>query len=121
MSTYKFTRASQDAINKAVELCEEGKNTQITPVHIGLALEADADGFLKRLLAKAGHESTRFRDLLKGKLAGLPKQDPPPDHVAPDSKLLALFKAADALKKSAGDSFIAVDHLIGASFQDPTL
>jgi len=45
----------------------------------------------------------------------------PPDSVAPDSALLRLLKAADALRKKGGDSHIAVDHMVLAALGDSQL
>jgi ATP-dependent Clp protease ATP-binding subunit ClpA len=55
------------------------------------------------------------------KVKALPKQDPPPDSVAPDSALSRLLKAADTLRKEKKDSHISVDAIILASLQDSVL
>ena len=44
--SFSFTTASSELITKTRELCEGGSNTQMTPLHLGLALsdETAADG-----------------------------------------------------------------------------
>jgi ATP-dependent Clp protease ATP-binding subunit ClpB len=121
MSTYNFTRVATEVISKAKEICEEHKNTQITPLHIALAFESATGGYWQRLMEKIGADSSKFFSLLKSKVSGLPKQDPPPEYVSADTKVLSIFKAADALRKKADDSHIAVDHLIQASMTDSNL
>ena len=115
-----FTTQSTKVFSKANELAEEAKNTQITPTHFALALcDTDTtDGFTGRLLTKAGGELARLVTALKAKLSTLPKQDPPPDHISPDSALVKVLKAADALRKKNEDTHIAIDHLIQASLTD---
>jgi ATP-dependent Clp protease ATP-binding subunit ClpB len=106
---------------QAVEITEEHKNTQITPVHLALALLGEPSGFMQRLLERATAESASLNSNLTKKLASFPKQDPPPDHVAPNSSLTRLFKAADGIRKKNEDSHIAIPALIQASFQDADL
>jgi ATP-dependent Clp protease ATP-binding subunit ClpB len=96
-------------------------HVQITPLHIALAFESATGGYWQRLMEKIGADSSKFFSLLKSKVSGLPKQDPPPEYVSADTKVLSIFKAADALRKKADDSHIAVDHLIQASMTDSNL
>lgn len=121
-SSFPFTSASNDVLVKAKELCEEHKNTQITPTHLGLALVDGADdGYMKRLLARMGADGEKLKSVLLARVATLPRQDPPPETVAPDSALMRILKAADALRKQAKDSHIAVDALIQATASDAAL
>jgi len=106
---------------QAVELAEEGKNSQITPVHLAAALVNEPSALLSRLLEKTGQDVAKFKAAVAAKQSTLPRQDPPPDHVAADSALSRMFKAADALRKKNADSHIAVHHLIQAGFQDAVL
>ena len=105
------------------EICEESKNTQITPVHMGLALldQTATEGFTSRALTKIGADSGRLATALRAKAATLPKQDPAPDNVGVDSALSKVFKAADALRKKGGDSHIAIDHLLAGLITDATI
>ena len=104
---------------QARDVCEDAKNTQITPVHLFTALcdEATTD-ITTRLFQKAGVDTSKVKSALKQQLAKLPRQDPPPDSVAPDSSCVKVLRAADALRKKNDDSHIAVDHLIQATITD---
>lgn len=107
---------------QAKEIAEAEKNTQVTPLHLGLALvDGDADGFFRRLIERVGGDMVGLRSHMRQALAKLPKQDPPPEYLNPDSALLRLLKAADSARKSAGDSHLAVDALVTATLNDLTL
>lgn len=107
---------------QAKELCEAGKNTQITSIHLGLALaEGAADGFFPRLLERVNGDATKLKAILKTAQGKLPRQDPAPDHVSPDSNLIKLLKAADSLRKKNGDTHISVDTITLATLQESTL
>lgn len=54
-------------------------------------------------------------------LAKLPAQEPPPDEVAPSSKLIKVFREAERFQKKHGDSFVAVDHVVRALIGDNDL
>jgi ATP-dependent Clp protease ATP-binding subunit ClpB len=98
---------------QAREVAENKHNTQITPLHLTLAfLDGAAEGYMNLLLQKIGAEVPRLRSTFNKALERLPQQNPPPDTVSPDSALMKVFKAADALRKAAGDSHLAIDHLI---------
>ena len=97
-----------------------------TPLHLGLALtdESASDKYFLRLLSKCGSGEDslkKLRSLLLTATRKLPKQDPPPESVSPDSALVRLLKAADALRKKAGDSHVAVDHIISAAIAEAQL
>ena len=48
-------------------------------------------------------------------------QDPPPDHISPDSALVKVLKASDALRKKQEDTHIAIDHLIASLLTDAVI
>ena len=121
MASYPLTRVTSECIGKATEICEEHKNTQVTPVHFMLALETASGGYWPRLLERGGVDGDKLRAVLRVRVSALPRQEPAPDHVAPDSKLMAVLKAADGLRKKAEDSHIAVDHMVQACFMDAGL
>ena len=80
--------------------------------------------YFLRLLGKVGASSDevkKLRVLLLAKAKMLPKQEPAPDSVAPDSALTRLIKAADALRKKNGDSHIAMDHIVAAAVAEAQL
>jgi len=86
----------------------------MTPVHLGLALcdDSASDALFHRLLSKltAPDALKKLKYALQNKAKHLPKQDPPPDSVAPDSALVRILKSSDGLRKANGDSHVAVDH-----------
>lgn len=115
-----FTNASTSILRQAHDLTIDAKNTQITPLHLAQAAlcdEATSD-VGPRVLQKIGADVSRVRTALKGKASTLPKQDPPPDSVAPDSALVKVLRAADALRKKNEDTHVAVDHLINGLVSD---
>lgn len=107
---------------QAREACEDNHNTQITPVHLFLALtDEGTSDILPRVLTKLGADAGRLKGALKAAAGRLPKQDPPPDSVGANSDLVKVLRAADALRKKGDDSHIAVDHMISAGLTDPAV
>lgn len=111
---------------QARDIAETEKNTQIGPVHLGLALldQHVGDGFLQRVLVRAGggeDTAVKFKAALRAALAKLPRQDPAPTDISPDSNLMKIFRAADASRKKSNDSHVSIDTLASALPQDSVL
>lgn len=121
INTAKFT----DKLNEALAACEEigteASHAQLTPAHLALALFQDTAGLAHSTCQKAGGNPREVVKGLKALLAKLPSQDPPPDSMAPGSALVRLLRAAQSLGKKAGDSHVAVDHVLHASANDAQL
>jgi ATP-dependent Clp protease ATP-binding subunit ClpA len=61
-------------ISAASDACERHRNTQITPLHLAVALVEDGTGLFRRLAERLGYEADKFAHAVRGKVAALPKQ-----------------------------------------------
>lgn len=121
MDPGKFTHKTNEALATAHELAVGAGHAQITPLHLAVALISDPSGLLRQAVANAGDgENTAqaaervFNQVLKK----LPSQSPPPDEVPPSTSLIKVIRRSQALQKSRGDSYLAVDQMILGLLED---
>lgn len=121
MDPGKFTHKTNEALATAHELTVGAGHAQITPLHLAVALISDPSGILRQAVANAGDgENTAqaaervFNQVLKK----LPSQSPPPDEVPPSTSLIKVIRRSQALQKSRGDSYLAVDQMILGLLED---
>lgn len=121
MDPGKFTHKTNEALATAHELTVGAGHAQITPLHLAVALISDPSGILRQAVANAGDgENTAqaaervFNQVLKK----LPSQSPPPDEVPPSTSLIKAIRRSQALQKSRGDSYLAVDQMILGLLED---
>jgi ATP-dependent Clp protease ATP-binding subunit ClpB len=121
MDPGKFTHKTNEALATAHELAVGAGHAQITPLHLAVALISDPSGILRQAVANAGDgENTAqaaervFNQVLKK----LPSQSPPPDEVPPSTSLIKVIRRSQALQKSRGDSYLAVDQMILGLLED---
>ena len=72
MQPDRFTIRAQEALAESVRLAQSAGNPQVTPVHVLLALLADADGIAVSLLRKLGADVAPIRHALSAALESLP-------------------------------------------------
>lgn len=103
-----LTTASALVLSVAKQCAESEHSTQLTPIHLGLAL-LEPNSLLQRLLtSKFVDTEPRLRSTLRSALLKLPRQDPPPTSLGFADSLVRVLRSADAARRSAGDSHIAV-------------
>eukprot|EP00441_Pelagodinium_beii_P034887 CAMPEP_0197643516 /NCGR_PEP_ID=MMETSP1338-20131121/16809_1 /TAXON_ID=43686 ORGANISM="Pelagodinium beii, Strain RCC1491" /NCGR_SAMPLE_ID=MMETSP1338 /ASSEMBLY_ACC=CAM_ASM_000754 /LENGTH=84 /DNA_ID=CAMNT_0043216781 /DNA_START=148 /DNA_END=399 /DNA_ORIENTATION=+ len=77
-----FTDKTNEALQKAEEICLENGNTQITPIHVALALFADQAGLANILARRCGASPDAINTGLRTAMQKLPRQDPAPTSVS---------------------------------------
>ena len=139
-SGMQYTDRGQKALADAHELAQQYSHSQIVPLHLAVSLldppiDESKD---QQQTVNASHGSTSmplFRQVIdrahgdpqaldramKKDLVRLPSQDPPPEHVSLSPQFSKVLRAANDLQKTQKDSFIAIDHLITALAQDPSI
>lgn len=112
-------------LSKAKSVAESEEHTQISPAHVGMALLDEPASLLPRLLEKLASTGAsppdvgaRLRTNIRALLAKQPRQSPAPTSIGIDSALARLLKAADGVRKAAGDTHVAVDALLTAVLAD---
>eukprot|EP00897_Mesotaenium_endlicherianum_P002584 jgi/Mesen1/2353/ME000156S01498 len=120
----QFTRKTNEALEASRDLAQESGHAQITPAHVAIALLNDEEGLLKQALSSAGvgNETAGYVErALQQNLQKIPSQDPPPDEVTVNSALLKALKKAQSAQKKRKDSHLAIDLLISALLDDPSI
>src|SRR5690554_5071686 len=73
MNLNKFTLKAQEAIQKAVELAQNGNNQAIEPVHLLKAFLADSDSIINKIISKVGGNVGVLNQIADRSLQNLPK------------------------------------------------
>lgn len=139
-SGMQFTDRGQKALADAHELAQQYAHSQILPLHLAVSLldppideskdqqqtmnasHTSGNAPLFRQVVDRAHGDPQQLDrVMKKALVRLPSQDPPPEHVSISPQFSKVLRGANELQKTQKDSFIAVDHLIQALSQDPSV
>ncbi|KAJ6676882.1 CHAPERONE PROTEIN CLPB3 CHLOROPLASTIC [Salix viminalis] len=121
MDPGKFTHKTNEALATAHELAISSGHAQITPLHLAVALISDPNGILRQAVANAGdgeNAAQAAERVFNQVLKKLPSQSPPPDEVPPSTSLIKAIRRSQALQKSRGDSYLAVDQIILGLLED---
>jgi ATP-dependent Clp protease ATP-binding subunit ClpB len=102
----KLTTKFQEALADAQSLAVTRDNPYIEPVHLLLAMLAQADG-PKALLDRAGANTAALRTGLETLLTGLPQVQGSGQVVQPGRDLASLLQAAEKEASKRGDQFVA--------------
>ncbi len=116
-------------------LAEQYAHTQLLPIHLAISLldpppdlskdqqnnPTPATSLLRQVVERAHGDPQAFDRALKKTLVRLPSQNPPPDTVSMAPSMSTVLRKANELQKTQKDSYIAVDHLITALSEDPTV
>ncbi|KAI8050294.1 AAA ATPase domain-containing protein [Syncephalis plumigaleata] len=113
-----MTEKTVKLINASIELAQSQQNPQLMPAHIGSALMADEENFMRNIIQKAGGDPVSVERELKRLVIRLPVQDPPPEQISMASTTLKLLHNAKDKQKAQKDTHLAVDHLILALMDD---
>ncbi|HUX26972.1 MAG TPA: ATP-dependent chaperone ClpB [Burkholderiales bacterium] len=114
----KFTTKFQQALADAQSLAVGNDNPYIEPVHLLSALIAQEDGGTASLLARAGVNLARLRELLKGAVTRLPKVEGQGGEVSISRELNNLLNLTDREAQKRGDQFIASEMFVLALGED---
>ena len=109
----KLTRKSQEALSAAVRQAASDGNPQVEPVHLFVALLAQADGTARPLLEAAGADL----DQVLTEAAALQRKLPQTRGAtasAPETSrpLLSVISTAASLAREMGDEYISTEHLL---------
>lgn len=126
-SGLQFTDRANGVLAQSIQLANDNAHALVSPAHLELALLTDRtqtaqapsgkdapanESLLHAVLAKSGVNTAQVESDLRSAIRKIPQQNPPPDEANLAPPLLKAIKAADKLKVSQHDSFIAQDHLI---------
>ncbi|KAI0440488.1 P-loop containing nucleoside triphosphate hydrolase protein [Xylaria telfairii] len=134
-SRMEFTERGKKALEDAMALAEQYAHLQLLPVHLAISLldpppdlskdqqngPAPGPSLFRQVVERAHGDPQIFDRALKKILVRLPSQNPPPDSVSMSGTMNTVLRKATELQKTQKDTYIAVDHLISALSEDPTI
>ncbi|MBV5260644.1 ATP-dependent chaperone ClpB [Synechococcus moorigangaii CMS01] len=107
----QFTEKAWQAIAQTPDVAKQNQQQQIESEHLMQAL-LDQDGLAKSIFTKAEISLPRLRDRTTAFITQQPKIAQPSESVYLGRSLDTLLDRADQHRKSFGDDFISVEHLI---------
>ncbi|MFN9643680.1 MAG: Clp protease N-terminal domain-containing protein, partial [Cyanobacteriota bacterium] len=112
-----FTEKAWAAVVAAQPLAQQKRQQQMESEHLFAALLAQ-EGLASRILEKAGVDLGSLSQKIDGFIASQPSLNSAPENVYLGKALNSVLDQADSLKKTFGDSFIAIEHLLLALSSD---
>src|SRR3954447_5212891 len=109
----KFTTKSQEAVQAAQRLAEDGRNPQIAPEHLLLVLLEQDGGLVPPILRKLGVPAERLRRELNAAREALPTlSSDSSEPVGASDELVQVLRAAEHEMRELGDEYVSVEHLL---------
>ncbi len=112
MNTDKLTQKSIETINRAQQIAQEKRHTQVEQLHLLRALMDDADDLNRQLLNGMGIDPKAVLSDIDSELSGMATLGSGEAAKYISSELNAALNQAEAEAKAMGDSFISVEHLM---------
>ena len=113
MNLNKFTLKAQEAVQKALELAQNGNNQAIEPAHVLKAFLTDSESIVNTLLSKLGANTAAISEVVDRTLDRLPKVQGA--SVSGQYLSVTAKEAFDNAQKEAtslGDEYISSEHLL---------
>ena len=113
MQPDRFTIKAQEAVAAAQRLAAEGRNTEVAPAHLLLALLEQDEGLVVPVLRKLNADVEAIAGRAREAVAKLPtlSGDAEPD-VRPSSEFVRVIQRAEKESSAFGDEYISTEHLL---------
>ncbi|WP_269855914.1 ATP-dependent chaperone ClpB [Streptomyces sp. RPT161] len=121
MDMNRLTQKSQEALQEAQTTATGMGHTEVDVEHLLLALLAQGDGLVPRLVEQCGANLDALRADVRGDLERRPKVTGPgatPGQVYVTQRLARLLDTADREAKRLKDEYVSVEHLILAMIDE---
>ncbi|MEA3217206.1 MAG: ATP-dependent Clp protease ATP-binding subunit ClpB [Acidimicrobiia bacterium] len=115
MDLNRLTQKSQEALQAAQSIALRFGHTEIDGEHVLLALLDQEGGLVRPLLARAGADADRLRQLVEGELSRRPRVTggaPQPGQVMLTQRLGRLLDRAQEEAERLKDEYVSVEHLL---------
>ncbi|MCH2160871.1 MAG: ATP-dependent chaperone ClpB [Phycisphaerales bacterium] len=106
----RFTTLAQEVLAASQSLAAGRGSAEITTLHVLLALLEDTSGIAGSILAKAGVDDARVREVTEAELGRLPRVSGAQPHTS--AKMVEVLQQAEKEASALGDSFISTEHLL---------
>ena len=112
MQLDRFTIKSQEALQAAIRLAAERRNTETAPGHLLLALLDQEEGIVGPVLRKVGADTAAIRSATGGALDRLPTITAGAREPGTSRELLDVLRQAEREAGRMGDEYISTEHLL---------
>jgi ATP-dependent Clp protease ATP-binding subunit ClpB len=112
MQLDRFTIKSQEALQEAIRLAAEHRNTETAPPHLLLALLDQEDGIVGPVLRKVGADPAAIRSTVGGAIERLPTITAGAREPSTSRELLDVLRAAEREAGRLRDEYISTEHLL---------
>jgi len=116
----KFTTKSQEAVQRAHELCTEHGNPELHPLHLLSALLAEREGIIAPLLEKLGTNRQQLGSMVESELAHLPKVSGGGVSPQVGREIRNVFEEAQKRAATLKDEYVSAEHLLLALCSVPS-
>jgi ATP-dependent Clp protease ATP-binding subunit ClpB len=112
MQLDRFTIKSQEALQQAIRLAADRRNTEAAPQHLLLALLDQQEGIVNPVLRKVGADPAAIRNEIGGQLDRLPTITAGAREPSTSRELLDVLRAAEREAGKLQDEYISTEHLL---------
>ena len=113
----QFTEKAWESVARTPEIAKANKQQQLESEHLMKSL-LEGEGLAESILVKAGASISRIRDKTDQFIAAQPKLSNASESVYLGKSLDTLLDRAETYRKSYGDDFISIEHLVLAFVKD---
>ena len=121
MQLDRFTIKSQEALQEAIKLAADRRNTEAAPPHLLLALLDQEGGIVGPVLRKVGADPAAVRSHTGGALDRLPTITAGAREPSTSRELLDVLRAAEREAGKLQDEYISTEHLLLALAAEPSI
>ena len=112
MQLDRFTIKSQEALQQAIRLAADRRNTETAPEHLLVALLDQQEGIVNPVLRKVGADPAAVRSAVGGKLDSLATITAGAREPATSRELLDVLRAAEREAGKLQDEYVSTEHLL---------
>ena len=119
MNAEKFTRKALEAVQDAQRIAGENGNQRLEQVHLLQALLSAEDGLIPKLLSRMGADPAALSRAAEQNINAMPKISGGNGQLYLSSELSRALDEAEKQMSAMKDSYISVEHLMLALFEQP--
>lgn len=112
MNFNNYTIKAQEAVQQALQIASENKNSTIEPIHLLKGILSVDENVIPYLLKKANINLTNVQKLIDAQLKSLPTSSSGSQQPYLSGEANAVFTKANTLLKEYGDEFVSIEHIV---------
>ncbi len=112
MNFNNYTIKAQEAVQQALQIASENKNSTIEPIHLLKGILSVDENVIPYLLKKANINLTNVQKLIDAQLKSLPTSSSGSQQPYLSGEANAVFTKANTLLKEYGDEFVSIEHMV---------